>query len=328
MMTKVSAPLQFVAGRTSLNSAKRLRVGPPAAASSLRVDVHRGALASDGPGFDLGKIAILRKNSEQALSDAEFGAGNARGIHQTAERGFAGSAQTLPHLDRIQRSFGCHDIGSVQAHVGGAAAEAARGLGASAYTVGNSVAFRDAPELHTAAHEAAHVVQQRHGVHLADGLGQEGDRYERHADAVADAVIAGRSAQPLLDGITGSVQRNPSAALQRQDDESLPPEEAAAVPEAAGERPEETAVQRKAYKGRGGIGIMAPATMPYFYEMGDSTTEDVEATVSWEPKGIPKISVESRDLKIGTTSPGDVVSLTPVYMESQFYGRPYPSKQK
>jgi hypothetical protein len=62
--------------------------------------------------------------------------------------------------------------------------------------------------------------------------------------------------------------------------------------------------------------------------MGSSTTEDVEATVSWEPRGIPKISVESRDLKIGTNGPGDVVSLTPVYMESQFYGRPYLSKQK
>jgi hypothetical protein len=326
MMTRVSAPLQFVAGRTALNSAKRRPAGSPPAASSLRIDVHRGALPNAGASFDLGKIAIFRKNSEQTAPDAEFGGSNVRGIRQAAEQGFAGSAQALPHLDRIQKSFGHHDIGSVRAHVGGAAAEAARGLGATAYTVGNSVAFRESPELHTAAHEAAHVVQQRHGVHLANGLGQEGDRYERHADTVADAVLAGRSAQPLLDGMTS--RRSPSAALQRQDDESLPPEEAAAVPENSGERPDEAAVQRKAYKGRGGIGIMAPANLPYFYEMGSSTTEDIEATVSWEPKGIPKISVESRDLKIGTNGPGDVVSLTPVYMESQFYGRPYPSKQK
>jgi hypothetical protein len=52
--------------------------------------------------------------------------------------------------------------------------------------------------LHTAAHEAAHVIQQRHGVQLLGGVGEVGDRYERNADAVADRVVAGRSASDLL----------------------------------------------------------------------------------------------------------------------------------
>src|SRR5947207_2443000 len=51
----------------------------------------------------------------------------------------------------------------------------------------------------TAAHEAAHVVQQRGGVSLKGGIGAEGDEYEQHADAVADQVVAGRSAEGLLD---------------------------------------------------------------------------------------------------------------------------------
>ena len=58
-------------------------------------------------------------------------------------------------------------------------------------------------DLHTAAHEAAHVVQQRGGVQLKGGVGQAGDSYERHADAVADKVVAGESAEALLSEMAG-----------------------------------------------------------------------------------------------------------------------------
>ena len=60
------------------------------------------------------------------------------------------------------------------------------------------MAFGGAPDLRTAAHEAAHVVQQRGGVQLSAGVGKTGDVYERHADAVADRVVQGRSAEDLL----------------------------------------------------------------------------------------------------------------------------------
>ena len=76
------------------------------------------------------------------------------------------------------------------AHVGGAATAANDAMGAEAYATGNHVAFRAAPDLHTAAHEAAHVVQQRAGVALKGGVGEAGDPYEQHADAVADAATA------------------------------------------------------------------------------------------------------------------------------------------
>jgi hypothetical protein len=122
-------------------------------------------------------------------------------VYAAARRGTSGSGGALPHRDRIQQLFGRHDVSGIRAHVGGAAAEAAHRIGAEAYAVGNDVAFRASPDLHTAAHEAAHVVQQRAGVHLAGGIGAAGDPFEQHADAVADAVVAGRSAEPLLDRV-------------------------------------------------------------------------------------------------------------------------------
>lgn len=115
-----------------------------------------------------------------------------------AQRGLGGVGDTFPHLPRIQAAFGGYDLASLRAHLDARAIQAARELRAEAYTSGEHVAFAKAPDLHTAAHEAAHVIQQRAGVSLEGGLGQEGDRYERHADQVADAVVAGRSAVPVL----------------------------------------------------------------------------------------------------------------------------------
>ncbi len=120
-----------------------------------------------------------------------------------AARGVGGSAGPLPHLDAIQRSFGRHDVTRVQAHADAAAVAGARDLGAEAFALGDHVAFGGPPSLHTAAHEAAHVVQQRAGVHLKGGVGEAGDRYEQHADAVADLVVQGRSSEAMLDKMAG-----------------------------------------------------------------------------------------------------------------------------
>lgn len=139
-------------------------------------------------------------------------------VHAQAARGLTGAPTALPHGDAIQRSFGPdHDVSSIRAHVGGPAAEASTAIGARAYATGDSVAFASAPDLHTAAHEAAHIVQQRAGVQLYGGVGQAGDPYEQHADAVADRVVRGESAADLLAAgpsggpATGATQR----AVQR-----------------------------------------------------------------------------------------------------------------
>lgn len=130
---------------------------------------------------------------------AADGDANADAIHAAAARGLEAPATRLPHVDQIQKSFGRHNVSHVQAHVGGAAAEASTAMGAEAYAAGEHVAFARAPDIHTAAHEAAHVVQQKGGVQLKGGVGEAGDTYERHADAVADKVVAGESAEALLD---------------------------------------------------------------------------------------------------------------------------------
>ncbi len=138
---------------------------------------------------------------------------------EVARAGTASAAAPLPHLEKIQRSFGSHDVSNVRAEVGGKAADASQALGAQAYATGNTVGFASSPDLHTSAHEAAHVVQQRGGVQLKGGIdGGANDPYERHADQVADEVVAGRSAEGLLSQSAGSapegatVQRKPAEA--------------------------------------------------------------------------------------------------------------------
>ena len=133
-------------------------------------------------------------------------------VHAAAAAGTSGPGGALPHLDQIQRSFGRHDVGGIQAHQDDRAAEGARAMGATAFATGNHVAFAGAPSLHTAAHEAAHIVQQRAGVQLSGGVGRSGDAYERHADQVADLVVKGESSEALLGqpgggGAGGAVQR-------------------------------------------------------------------------------------------------------------------------
>jgi hypothetical protein len=122
-------------------------------------------------------------------------------MQKAAASGLAGSGTRLPHLEQIQRAFGPrYDLSSVRAHLDERSAAASRSIRAAAYTIGDAVAFDGWPDLHTAVHEAAHVVQQRRGVSLPGGVSREHDLYEQHANAVADAVVAGRSAAPLLDG--------------------------------------------------------------------------------------------------------------------------------
>jgi hypothetical protein len=138
----------------------------------------------------------------QRSSDGDAAAPSA--VHDAAVHGTSGASEPLPHLDAIQRSFGRHDVSRIEAHTGGDAQVGARAMGAEAFAVGDHVAFAGAPDLHTAAHEAAHVVQQRGGVQLKGGVGEEGDTYERHADAVAERVVAGQSAEALLDSYAPS----------------------------------------------------------------------------------------------------------------------------
>jgi len=130
-------------------------------------------------------------------------------IIQIAQEGVRSASGPLPHGEAIQRSFGRHSVSNIRAHVGGAATDATHAVGATAYATGNRVAFDRTPDLNTAAHEAAHVVQQRQGANLPGGVGANGDRYERHADAVASLVTRGLSAESMLDRHPGGSSTSP-----------------------------------------------------------------------------------------------------------------------
>ena len=170
-----------------------------------------GGGGSDDDGESGGGFGVRRKQTEETLLDAGQ-------VAETAAAGVAGANATLPHLDTIQAAFGRHDVGHVRAAVGGDAGGAARAIGAEAYATGDRVAFDGAPDVHTAAHEAAHVVAQHAGIQPLGGVGTAGDQFERDADEVADAVASGRSAEAILDRQLGaaSATASSSRAVQRK----------------------------------------------------------------------------------------------------------------
>jgi len=146
------------------------------------------------------------------------GGGSAEQVHDAAQRGTQGSGGALPYLDTIQRAFGGHDVSGIRAHIGEGAAQANAAMGAQAYATGEHIAFAKQPDLHTVAHEAAHVVQQKKGVSLSGGVGQAGDTHEKHADAVADQVVAGKSVEHMLGAPAGgSASAAPAVQMKPAD---------------------------------------------------------------------------------------------------------------
>jgi len=145
-----------------------------------------------GPGA---RSAYTESRGEYLGFGLEVGA---RGL---AAAGVRGAAQAIPHLGAVQGSFGHHDVSHARGHLDAPAASASRQLGAEAYVLGSDVAFGStSPSLHTVAHELTHVVQQRGDVSMKATSAHSAELdHEAHADAVADAVVAGRSAEHLLD---------------------------------------------------------------------------------------------------------------------------------
>jgi hypothetical protein len=185
--------------------------GPGPGKRSLTQDL--GEPSRLPPPLSPGKRALTDALHGVQMKAAPGGTASTDAIHDAAARGVATTTAALPFADQIQQSFGPeHDVSKIQAHVG---SEAPHAMGAEAFASGNHVVFGQQPDLHTAAHEAAHVVQQARGVSLYGGVGEAGDVHERQADAVADRVVAGQSATELL----GPATRGPtpqSDAVQMQ----------------------------------------------------------------------------------------------------------------
>lgn len=130
-------------------------------------------------------------------------------IHDIAAKGVQGAGRTMTHLDTIQHAFGHHDVSGMREYTGRAAQESLATLGVEGFSSNGRMAFAGTPDLFTQAHEAAHGVQQTalgSGLQLKGGIGETGDKYECHADAVAEKVVRGESAQGLLDDMTSGIQ--------------------------------------------------------------------------------------------------------------------------
>jgi hypothetical protein len=180
-------------GRASLDEEMPSIAAQRAMATKARHGGEHVERAPHSSGFAAAITAGLQL--DRGVRDDE----DASELHELAHAGTRGGGSPLPHLDRIQAAFGHHDVTGVRAHIGAEASAATGAMGAHGFAFGDAVAFATTPNLRLAAHEAAHVVQQRGGVRLSGGVGRAGDEYECHADAVADLVVRGESAQGLLD---------------------------------------------------------------------------------------------------------------------------------
>lgn len=199
--------------------------------------LRAGAVAARGRSDDAGLSPTAR-----AVLHLQRTAGNA-GVAGL----LAGEEERSPVLDVVGRGggraldpatrggmeqrFGT-DFSDVRVHTDGAAAASATSVQAHAYTVGNEIVFgagRYSPESadgeRTLAHELTHVVQQRAGE--VDGAATGGgirvsdpsDRFEREAEATADAVTGGGRADVATAAPSpAAVQRE---EVPEEEDESL-----------------------------------------------------------------------------------------------------------
>jgi len=193
---------------------------PEATSAKAAAAIQRSA-KTELAGMDFAAQEAALAPPVQMRGGAERASRDGQALRSAAAEGVQGGGQALPHLDQIQQSFGAHDVGGVKAHIGGEAKEASEAIGAEAYATGGDVAFRAQPDVFTAAHEAAHIVQQQAGVQLSGGVGQAGDAYEQQADRVAAKVVAGESAASLLG--SPSVAAQAGAGVQREEAVALPP---------------------------------------------------------------------------------------------------------
>lgn len=118
----------------------------------------------------------------------------------------------------MEPRFG-HDFTKIRVHTDRQAMSTASVLGARAYTIGHDIVFGEGqyrPDSQQGrrllAHETAHVIQQ--GAGAVRGGFSETTALEQHADAVADAVVAGHSSEVLLQRLPVGGRATPALQLK------------------------------------------------------------------------------------------------------------------
>lgn len=173
--------------------------------SELATPALKQSGADMAQGMDAGAMGSFGAQAEGPQSHGEM-----------ADAGVAGEGAEIPHRAEMEESFG-QDFGDVRAHTGPQANQAARGLGAHAYAVGNNIAFANGgkPNKALVAHELTHVVQQRGGgggkPQAKEAAGEIDKSGEGEAEAVESAVGGGKKATSALEG---GVAKQGSAQLK------------------------------------------------------------------------------------------------------------------
>jgi hypothetical protein len=175
--------------------------------------------ASSGVG-DLRLQLSLKRRAEQRKAEA---------LGRAASSG--GSALGDGERARLEPRLGA-SLDGVRIHTGAASQEAARAIGAKAYTVGNDIHFAagqyqpgTAEGERLLAHELVHTRQQAKAGASAVAtkleVSEPGDACEREADEIADRVVSGRAAGPAMArppsvARTAVIQREPDPAAQHE----------------------------------------------------------------------------------------------------------------
>lgn len=134
-----------------------------------------------------------RLSSDQAQPSKES-------VAKIAQSGMQSPSSPLPFMGQLESAFKPHDISGIQAHMGSAAKKSAEGLNSAAFAANEHIVFGRQPDLFTAAHEVAHVVDQRRrpAPKSGNGLSQPKDSGEQLADSAAWRAARGESAASLL----------------------------------------------------------------------------------------------------------------------------------
>lgn len=193
--------------------------------NTLQATVGNAALAADlGKGTLEESSRLLRVQStygNAAASGMAVGREDTPGgirpmLEQTA---FSGPGEPLaPGLRKETETRVGADLGGVRVHRNEGADRAARMVEATAFTLGQNIAFsRGAfqPETEAGkrliAHEAVHTVQQRGATWAIRGISNPHDRSEREADAIASG--AARTPRESAAGILQRVPAPPGSAI-------------------------------------------------------------------------------------------------------------------
>jgi hypothetical protein len=209
--TKIAAPQQ-----TSTATHSR-PVSKPSITPARSALLQRACACGELPGAGGKCDACDKKNKKNTLQRASNGGAQPASVPPSVNQVLSSPGRPLDNSTRsfMESRFG-HDFGSVRIHDDPLAAESARAVNASAYTIGQHIAFADGQYQPSSpagaallAHELTHTVQQEGLQHSPAGtspvISSENDSSEQEAASVAAAVMRGdnvalpsRSSSPVL----------------------------------------------------------------------------------------------------------------------------------